>query len=112
MLFRVSADARDRTDGRRFDFALGWIEFTLRRTTRATGNRDREQNGAGGQQFWSVRFQPGGMQPPSCEPAKIPSTKRCTNDRHDNDSVSTRAVLELPIKMEFREKRGDHGRKI
>jgi hypothetical protein len=40
------------------------------------------------------------MQPPRHKLATILSTKRCTGDRHDNYSVSTRGVLELPSKMD------------
>jgi hypothetical protein len=112
LLFGVSADGHGHAGRRRFGFALAKLEFTRRRIARATGERDRDQDSAGGQQFWREPFQAGSMQPPRHKLATILSTKRYTGDRHDNYSVSKRAVVKPPIKMEFREKRGDHGQKI
>jgi hypothetical protein len=68
----VSAGAHGRTGGRRLDFALGCIEFTLRRIARASANRDRAKDSAHRQEFWREQ--------------KVPSAQRCTNDGHVNDS--------------------------
>ena len=61
--FGVSTDAYRCTDGRRLAFAHGKIDFTLRWIARAAGKRQRTENDADGQKFWSARFQAGGTQP-------------------------------------------------
>ena len=60
-------------------------DFRLRLVARAAGKRHRIQDDTDDQQFWSKRFQAGGMRPLACLFATIPKTKRSTRDRHGND---------------------------
>lgn len=72
--FGISTGAHGSVDGRRFAFAQGRTDFTLRRIARASGKKDRAKNDADGQKFWRERFRTGKMPLLACFFARSPKT--------------------------------------